>query len=143
MKSQIPPILLTSSVVPMDKSVLLKDQALRIYYTLESIQKWVKKLPHIKIIVCDGSNFDFSPLIKKAFPESNIECLFFMNDAEKIEEFGKGYGEGEIIKHALKHSNYLMESDSFAKCTAKLWVNNFERIIGHWNNTFLCRPYFS
>ena len=136
-------ILLTSSVVPMDKTVLLKDQAQRIYYTLESIGEWLKVLPVAKIVICDGSNFDFSSLIKKAFPGSSIECLFFLNDEKKIEDLGKGYGEGEIIKFALKHSKYLQSSSWFVKCTAKLWVKNFEMLLPRWNGSLLLKPYIS
>lgn len=120
----------------MDHSVSLRDPDKRIRYTLDSIREWLKKSENIKIVICDGSGFDFDPLIKKIFPKASIECLFFLNEVDKIKKFGKGYGEGEIISYALKHSKFIIESQWFAKCTAKLWVKNFDEIIKNWNNLF-------
>lgn len=138
-----PPILLTSSVIAMDSSVLLRDQNLRIFHTLESIKKWVAIAPDCKFIICDGSGFDFSPLMQEKFPNLQIECLAFLNNAELIARRGKGFGEGEIIRYALEHSNYLRQSSWFAKCTAKLWVDNFEKCIVQWNGRFLCKAFFA
>ncbi len=139
----LPPILLTSSVVAMDSTVLLKDQELRIFHTIESIQKWEKIAPNAQFVICDGSGFDFSDLLKSHFPYLDIECLFFMNDSQKVHDYGKGYGEGEIIRYALEHSVYLHQSAWFAKCTAKLWVDNFLECVSEWNGQFLCKAFFS
>ncbi len=109
-----PPILLTSSVIAMDSSVLLRDQNLRIFYTLESIKEWSTKAPDCKFIICDGSGFDFSSMMQEKFPHLQIECLAFLNDAEVVKRRGKGFGEGEIIRYALEHSNYLRQSTWFA-----------------------------
>lgn len=141
--NHLPPILLTSSVVAMDQSVHLKDEKLRIFHTLESIGKWLQICPHANLVICDGSGFDFSPLIHEKFPGAIIECLFFNNNANLIRLHGKGYGEGEIILHALSHSKILFNATWFAKCTAKLWVDNFDSCIQEWNGRFLCKAYFS
>lgn len=138
-----PPILLTSSVIAMDTSVLLKEQDARIFHTLESIKKWREIAPNHKIVICDGSGFDFTALVNQQFPCLNIECLFFMNDEKLVKKHGKGYGEGEIIRFALGASKYLKESNWFAKCTAKLWVKNFNTCIQEWNGSFLCKAFFS
>lgn len=127
----------------MDTTVLLKDQELRIFHTLESLKRWSEIAPDSKFVLCDGSGFNFSDLVRKELPNLNIECLFFFNDAELIQVRGKGFGEGEIIRYALDHSRYLKESEWFAKCTAKLWVNNFQDCIQEWNGRFLCKAYFS
>lgn len=139
----LPPILLTSSVIVMDQSVHLRDEKLRIFHTLESIKKWLCISPKNKYVLCDGSGFDFSPLVLENFPDANIECIFFNNDPALIKVHGKGFGEGEIIRYALEHSSYLGESEWFAKCTAKLWVDNFQGCIKEWNGRFLCKAYFS
>ena len=138
-----PPILLTSSVIAMDSTVLLKDQDSRIYHTIESLKRWSEIVPKGKFVICDGSGFDFTNIVKKKFPNLDIECLSFLNDAEQVKFCGKGFGEGEIIRYALKHSSYLKESEWFAKCTAKLWVENFQDCIQEWNGRFLCKAYFS
>lgn len=139
----LPPILLTSSVIAMDQSVHLKDEKLRIFHTLESIKKWLDISPKNKYVLCDGSGFDFSPLVLENFPNANIECIFFNNDPALIEAHGKGFGEGEIIRYALEHSKTLRESQWFSKCTAKLWVDNFLECTAEWNGKFLCQVFFS
>lgn len=138
-----PPILLTSSVIAMDTSVQLRDQNLRISYTLESLREWIRISPENKFIVCDGSGYDFSDLVSEYFPSADIECLFFKNNNEMVQQHGKGYGEGEIIRYALTHSTYLKEATYFAKCTAKLWVDNYQKCITEWNGKFLCKAFFS
>src|ERR1019366_7445454 len=143
MKSNLPPILLTSCVVVSDHSVSLKDENSRIRLTIESIEKWLAISSDLRLVICDGSNFNFSRIILEKFPEVNIECLFFENNKELVGLYGKGYGEGEIVKYALLNSVYLKESDFFAKCTAKLWVENFFECLKCSNGTFLCKGYFS
>ena len=127
----------------MDKSVHLKDEELRIFHTLESIEKWLEICPYGKFVLCDGSGFNFSSLVADKFKNANIECLFFNNDPHLIHMRGKGYGEGEIIRYALENSSYLSQSTWFAKCTAKLWVDNFQQCVAQWNGRFLCKAYFS
>lgn len=127
----------------MDLSGKLNDPALRIKYTLESVGEWLKREPSMQIVICDGSGFDYSYLIKKHFPGASIECLSLMNDALQIKIHGKGFGEGEIIRHALRHSLLLGQSDVFIKCTAKLWVDNFQDCLAQWNNFFVCGSYFA
>ncbi len=140
---EYPPVLLTSSVVAMDSSVQLKAEKLRIFHTLESIENWLNIFPEGKYVICDGSGYDFSKLVLENFPKANIECLHFENDINLIRIHGKGYGEGEIIRHALAYSKILGNAQWFAKCTAKLWVNNFLQCTEEWNGKFLCQAYFS
>ncbi|MBU3590753.1 hypothetical protein ICN11_01790 [Polynucleobacter sp. 78F-HAINBA] len=140
---KLPPILLTSSVTAMDQSVQLKDEKLRVFHTLESIQKWLDISPQNKYVLCDGSGFDFSLLVLERFPGANIECISFSNDPDLIRLHGKGYGEGEIIRYALEHSKTLLQSQWFVKCTAKLWVDNFLECIQSWNGHFVCQAFFS
>ena len=138
-----PPILLTSSVIAMDQSVCLKNPDSRVFHTLESIEKWMAIYPQGRYVLCDGSGFDFSNLVKVHFPGATIECISFTNSEKLVRELGKGYGEGEIIRYALKNSNFLKNSTWFIKCTAKLWVENFTECINSWNKNFLCHAFFS
>jgi hypothetical protein len=143
MKSSLPPILLPSCVIVSDHSVSLKDQDSRIRLTLESIEKWLAISPDLRLVICDGSNFDFSKIVLEKFPAADIECLYFRNNAEMVKLHGKGYGEGEIVNYALRNSVTLGESDFFAKCTSKLWVENFLDCLACWNGRILCKGYFS
>jgi hypothetical protein len=138
-----PPLLLTSSVIPVDLSGNLNDPSMRMMHTIESISEWLKIDPHIQIVICDGSGFDFSETVKVNFPAANIECIFFNNDVDQIKRHGKGYGEGEIIRYAIEHSRLMNESEVFIKCTAKLWVANFSQCLLQWNKQFICGAYFA
>jgi hypothetical protein len=42
----------------------------------------------------------------------------------------------------LQHSSLLAQADFFAKCTAKLWVENFWDCLKEWNGKFLCKATF-
>src|SRR5271169_3656162 len=101
MKFNLPPVLLTSCVNVADHSVSVKDENSRIRLTIESIEKWLAISPYLRLVICDGSNFDFSRILQEKFPEANIECLFFENNKELVVLYGKGYGEGEIVEYAL------------------------------------------
>lgn len=142
MNTYTPPILLTSCIHVADHSVKLVDPTERINHTLESIEKWLAILPETRLVVCDSSDFDFTDLVKQHFPHANIECLAFEADRAAVKRHGKGYGEGEIVKYAVTHSTYINQSDFFAKCTAKLWVDNFLQCLSEWNGTFKCHATF-
>ncbi len=122
--------------------VKVDDAQERAELTLFSIGKWLELADNIRIVICDGSGYDFSKDCAQRFPAAKIECLSFKNDAAAVARYGKGYGEGEIIKHALAHSVFLRDADFFAKCTSKLWVNNFNRIMCRWNGVFGCEYVF-
>jgi len=131
------PILITSSITPQDTSVKLSDPQERLFHAIESIENWIRVAPGAPLVLCDGSNFDFRPIVSERFPGASIECLFFQNDYSKTRAYGRGYGEGEIIKFALMHSAYLRDSDAFSKCSSKLWVENYAECINHWPGSCL------
>ena len=139
----ITPILITSSVIPHDQTVKLKDPESRIFHTIEALDQWMRIHPNGSFVLCDGSGYDFKELVSARFPLANIECLSFLNDSELVKFHGKGYGEGEIIKYALEHSRLLNDADSFIKCTGKLWVDNFWDCIKNTESNFLCQAYFT
>jgi hypothetical protein len=143
MKFQFPPILLTSYVHVTDQSGALRDENLRVKYTLESIEEWLAIYASLKLVICDGSNFDFTQLVFEKFPHANIECICFENSKELAAVHGKGYGEGEIVNYAIHHSKFIKEAEFFAKCTAKLWVANFFECLNYWNGTFMCKGVFT
>jgi hypothetical protein len=136
------PILLTSSVIAHDTGVALKDTEARIHLALESVSHWLKIDPKLEIVLCDGSNHDFSSIVTEKFPSSQIECLSFENDQELVKKFGRGYGEGEIVRYALKHSKFINRAGCFAKCTSKLWVDNYAQCLKSWNGKLLYKGVF-
>lgn len=142
MKANSIPILLTSSVIAYDTSVRLIDSEKRTTLALESIKEWLAIDPGMQIVLCDGSGFDFSSLITKVFPNSLIECIFFENDKNMVMKYGRGFGEGEIVKYALAHSELISKANCFAKCTSKLWVRNYHECLSEWNDNLLFKGVF-
>ena len=140
---KIPTLLLTSSAIAFDRTVKLIDTRSRIDHTLESVGQWLDIAPAIKMVICDGSGHDFSTAVNTAYPHADVECLAFENDRERVASLGKGYGEGEIIRHAIDHAELIRHCDFLAKCTGKLWVTNFWDCLREWNGRFLCAAHFA
>lgn len=136
------PLLLTSSVVAHDTSVKLKDTNERLRLAMESVAEWLRIDPSLRLVLCDGSNFDFSEQMRQAFPSASVECLYFQNDQDKVRISTRGYGEGEIVRHAVNHSRFIAEAGCFAKCTSKLWVENYPQCTAEWNGRFLSKGVF-
>lgn len=141
--NSFPPILITSCITSSDPLAKLGDPTKRLFHVIEGIQRWLEINPKAPLVLCDGSNFDLSPLVQLRFPNADIECLHHTNSSDKISLYGKGYGEGEIIKYALNNSAKLMASSTFIKCTGKLWVENFDQCLKEWNGIFMSDAHFS
>jgi hypothetical protein len=137
------PILITSSVIAHDQSVVLKSPEVRLSLAIRSIEEWLKIDPSRKLVLCDGSNFDFSAVVKVRFPNASIESLKFENNKKLVSLHGRGYGEGEIVRYAIKNSRFIAESGGFAKCTSKLWVKNFINCVSRWNGEALFKGVFT
>lgn len=136
------PLLLTSSVIAYDTSVRLTDTAMRARLAMESIAQWLRLDPLLPLVLCDGSNFDFTDAVQREFPSARIECIPFENNQEAIRRLGRGYGEGEIVRYALNNSQFIANAGCFAKCTSKLWVENFQQCTAEWSGRFLCKGVF-
>lgn len=143
MKDEILPVLLTSSVVAHDRGVRLQDPLERQRLAMESVHQWLAISPDTPLVLCDGSGFDFAPLVAD-FPNAHqIECLSFHNEIAAVQQHGRGYGEGEIVRHAIEHSALIQAAGAFAKCTSKLWVENFAECMQQWNGDLLLKAVFN
>jgi hypothetical protein len=109
---------------------------------IESVQQWRAIAPRNPLVLCDGSDFDFQPMVATLTCSGQVECLHFQNNVELVQEHGRGYGEGEIVRHAMKHSTLIQSAGSFAKCTSKLWVENFSACMQPWNGRLLIKGVF-
>lgn len=92
------PLLLTSSIIAHDQGVKLKDTNARLRHAIESVEQWLRVDPQLPIVLCDGSNFDLRLALSDRFAGATIEYLRFENDQEMVRKFGRGYGEGEIVR---------------------------------------------
>lgn len=125
-------VLLTATIKP-NKNIpflTLRDPIIRLNQYMESVNFWLYQKEVKNIVFCDNSNycFDTKKLIKEANKlGKNIEFLFFQGSQNMV-YYGKGYGEGEILKYALEKSKILSEVDTFYKVTGRLKVENFSKI---------------
>jgi len=111
----------------------LVDLEIRLRQYMYSIEYAVDNYSTIdKIVFCENTCYDgdFSILSKKAESKGKeFEYLTFQGNYDQIQKRGKGYGEGEIIKHALENSQLLKTESSFYKLTGRLIVKNMDLIL--------------
>jgi hypothetical protein len=120
------PLLITSAILPASGHLArLSSPEDRLTFTAEGIENWLKIVPNLQIVICDGSGYDLRQFARRLWPAATIEVLWFNNDTPKVSALGKGYGEGEIIAYALERSSTLRRHGGFMKCTSKYWISNF------------------
>lgn len=113
----------------MDVPVLyLKDAEERRRQYIESILYYIEKSSINNIVYCDNSNASPDPIVFETARRKNkqVEWLSFVGDQEKVAQYGKGYGEGEIIDHALRNSKLLQDAQMMIKITGRLIIKNID-----------------
>ena len=100
--------------------------------------EWYQKHTNFLIVFCENSN---TYLYDNNYISSRVELLSFDGNQEK--EKGKGYGEMEIIAHALKHSRLLDKETIIIKITGRLIIKNIKALtvihsILNLKNKLLC-----
>jgi hypothetical protein len=139
MKQKLP-LLVTSAIRVSAPLTQLVDPQERLAATLHALKQWTENAAVESIVVTDGSGFDYSTQVQALARSSGkeIEFLCCQNNEALTSAKGKGYGEGEIVLHALTHSRILVTSKFFAKCTGKLYVRNYHRCLAAFDNEFQC-----
>ncbi len=126
-------LLITGCVNPPENVYFLslKDPDVRRKQYFESLEYFVRNSVFDRLIFCDNSSEKpQDELLGLALGlNKEIEWISFQGDENKCVEKGKGYGEGEIIEHALKNSRLLKSCDYFAKVTGRLIVHNIDHIL--------------
>jgi len=137
------PLLITSAINVTAPGTKLADPAERLDLTLKGIKRWLHDPAVHSLVAVDGSAFDYSAQLMELNRDArkHIEFLSFQNNIERVRLQGKGYGEGEIVLHALTHSTILSSAPCFAKCTAKLYVRNYAKCLAAFNGKFMCGIY--
>lgn len=125
-------LLITGCIAPNKNAIFLKvrDSNSRLEQYIKTLNRAFKKTNFDIVIFCENSNFkyNFSNLTKKS--KKKFEYLCFQGDFEKSNAYGKGYGKGEIISHALNNSKYLKNSESFYR----LIVENINDVLKNSKN---------
>lgn len=130
-------LIITSTVNVNSGLTVLVDPKIRLKQYIDSIVFYLNSSKIDKIIVCDNSGFDYSGIKKivelSAISNKKIEFLNFYGTVSKIQESGKGYGEGEIISFVFKNSEiFTQQGDkAFLKVTGRLKIINIDEILNH------------
>lgn len=127
-------VLLITGCISPNKNIYklkLKDEEERLRQYLQSIKYYIEETKFKKIIFCDNSgnkpNEKIVELAKICGKE--FEWLYFIGNLEKVVKQGKGYGEAEIVKYVLEHSELISEQDYLVKVTGRLLVKNIDLLI--------------
>ncbi len=119
-------ILLTSCISPGTMpDVVRRDIHHRLQDYAEVIQNLSRSVRNGQIVYCDNSGYDLEQLSR--IPEtigSTSAWEFISLDGNKQNDLGKGYGEMEIIRHALSHSSLITPDRRVLKVTGRLSLRN-------------------
>jgi hypothetical protein len=126
------PLLMTATFEPGGTPYLvLRDAAVRINQYLSSLLLWVERGPFEEIVFCENSG-NGAPLAALtrwvAAHRKALEVLTFQGNDE-AQRKGKGFGEGRIIAHAVRHSRSIQRAGGFYKVTGRLYVENSAEIV--------------
>lgn len=135
------PLLLTATVAPqVSGNLKLASPEIRASQYKLAIEQWCRSGFFKKIVICENSNYQESVLITGTVIEKFkkdggvIEYLTFLPESmSNVSRFGKGYGEMEIIKHAVSESLLIRNAGFFTKCTGRLFVKNSDHILNSLN----------
>lgn len=121
---------ITAFQVPYTK---LTDTKARLQQYIESIDYAIEHYHRVNhIIFCENTGYiyNYAELQEKAKQNGKtLEVIRFPGNYQAIEAKGKGYGEGEIVKYALKESETLRNSRFFYKLTGRILVSNMDRVM--------------
>jgi hypothetical protein len=139
MKQRLP-LLITTAIEVTAPLTKMQDPQQRLAATLHAFEQWLKVKDVDEIVVVDGSNFEYGDRLRDLGKVSGktVEFLRFRTNEERTRTQGKGFAEGEIVLHALTNSLVLQQCEYFAKCTGKLWVENYPRCLAAFNGEFQC-----
>jgi len=120
-------LIITSCIKPFSSFVELKNPVERELLHISALKRWIIESNFKSIIICDNSNYVYAKEFQELALQNNkeLEILAFTGNHQKGLEYGKGYGEGELMKYVLETSEIIKKCDSFFKVTGKLFVENY------------------
>jgi len=132
LSNMLPPILITTAISPPSNTPMLRmtDSNMRSITTRAAVFFWVGQGLQ-RLVICDATASSVLSLEELATIRKLgvlIEQLAYQQDDTLLAQRGKGFAEGQLIKFALENSQLLGRSDSFFKCTGKVFCRNFASI---------------
>ncbi|MDB6008696.1 MAG: hypothetical protein JWL65_946 [Gammaproteobacteria bacterium] len=124
-------LLLTATIDPGDTMMVVRrEPLLRLEDYRLALESWLSSEAAPKIVVCENSGYDLTPLKRLVTPRAGreVEFISFSGNQHGATR-GKGYAEIGIIEHAMAKSELLSNSDVVVKCTGRLIVRNALRVL--------------
>lgn len=124
-------LVVTSAVRTTDRYLVVKDHDTRLAQLVCGLLCWITRSRVRSIVLCDNTMPDapFAALRSLAARHGKrLEVLLFAGDRDRVARYGKGYGEGEILRHVLEHSALVREARAFYKITGRVFVENFDEV---------------
>lgn len=133
------PLLITWTIRPKNVPFLnMVDPDKRLYENMLGLAAWILDRSFENIIVTESSNFEINveklKSIGKQF-NKNIDYHTFAN-SENVSKYGKGYGEGEIVKHTFESNELFRKCKRFTKMNGKQYVPFYEFFLLRGQETF-------
>jgi hypothetical protein len=119
-------LLLTATIDPgATPFVERRDPLTRLRDYQQALEWWLSTAAAPRLVFCENSGFDLAPLIGLAERQSRckVEFISFRGNQDAAAK-GKGYGEFQLIDHAMRSSSFIASSDVVVKCTGRLTVRN-------------------
>lgn len=126
-------LIMTATVQPAKINQLcLRDTKTRLKQYCSAIKFYIRCKAFNKIVFCDNSNYPYTYETEQKLAEAEniyLEILKFRSDSDLIEKYGKGYGEGEILKYVINNSHLLKNENYFYKVTGRIKVKNVSILV--------------
>lgn len=128
------PALLTGTIVPNPKAISkVNDPAVREKQYIETLSWMAKAKTDVdEVIFCENSHsslINFKPLHDMFLKNNRTIEVYNVSMPDSQCFFGKGWGEGLIIRWALENVLYPSRCDGFIKITGRYRILNLKRIM--------------
>lgn len=121
-------LLLTACISPSGMSYTeLQDPKLREAQYLNALKWYLSNTPFI-IILCENTNYHLPKEFDSYIISGRLEYLTFYGNSNFDRSRGKGVGELQIIKYALKNSKLIQSADCIMKMTGRQVLTNINFI---------------
>lgn len=115
--------------------VIIRDTEERLNDYIRTIRWAVEETSFTNIIFGDNSNYDLesvpelSELRRKCVDyKKRLEYYSFEGNTQAVQQYGKGYGEGEILSYLYDHSELMRKYPYYYKITGRLTIENIIKV---------------